>query len=441
MNGGTFIKGQEKERPGIYFNFTEKANDRISSGERGRVAIPLALSWGKSKEIIEIHSESDAINKLGVDINDPSLLLLREAKKNASRVLVYRVNEGEKAKGTVGVGLTLTAKYGGLKGNNVSVSVAKNVLVTTEKDVTTYFENKEVDKQTVKDSSELISNNYVVFSGTGDPEVSVGVKLTGGDDGTAEVAAYTAFLAALETENFNVAALPVEEEELKATFASFIRRLREDQGVKVQGVLSGHAANYEGIINVANGIILESGKALSAEQAVAWVAGASAGATLKQSNTFAQYEGAVDVSPRYDHDETVSRLRKGEFLFTFDGRDKSVTVEKDQNSLASNAKFSQNKVIRIMDAFHKDVFNSLKDIIRNRKSTGEDIPVDEDGKSIVHTAVVLYGNTLQDDNVLTNFAQEDVLVEFAGAGDGFLINVAIQPVGSAEKFYFDAVVS
>lgn len=442
MKSGTFTPGQEKERAGIYFNFTEKANDRISTGERGRVAIPLVLPWGEPKKIVSIRGESDAFDKLGIDITDPSLLLVREAKKKASEVLVYRVNEGEEATGEVGENLTVTAKFGGEKGNEITIRVGTNVLNEDAKDVTTFFGNVEVDKQAVEVIEDLEDNSYVKFSGTGELTDTASAKLSGGSNGANLVGAYTDFFAALEVESFDVVAFPVGEEALKVTFASFIRRLREDQGVKVQGVASGLAANYEGIINVTNGPVLESGRVLTPQEAVAWVAGASAGATLQQSLTFMTYEGAVDVEPRFDHDESVERLRKGEFFLSFDGRDKTVTVEKDRNSLASNARFSQNKVIRIIDAFQNDIFQSFKDIIRNRKSTGEDIPVNEDGRSIVQTAVALYAKALEEDNVIMNFdPQTDIQISFTAAGDGFSILVWIQPVGSAEKFYFNTEVS
>lgn len=441
MKGGTFTPGQEKVRPGIYFNFTERANDRITVGERGRAAIPLVLSWGEPKKIIEIKRESDASDKLGLDLAEPSLLLLREVRKRASEVLVYRVNEGEKATaelvGALENKVTVTAKYGGSKGNDIKIRVANNVLDDGAMDVTTFFGAREVETQTVKSADELTSNECVTFSGTGQLEEKASVSLSGGSDKEPITGAYTDFLSALETESFDVVALPVDEEELKVTFTSFIKRLREDQGIKVQGVLSNYDANYEGIVNVTNGVVLDDDKTLSPAETTAWVAGAIAGATLKQSLTFMEYEGAVDVEPRYDHDETVKRLKKGEFLFTFDGRDKTVTVEKDQNSLESDAKFSLNKVIRIIDAFHNDVFRSFKDIIKNRKRTGEDIPVSPDGVSIVQTAVALYLNLLQDDGVVMDFdPKDDIEIEITAAGDGFIVNVGIQPVGSAEKFYF-----
>ncbi len=38
---------------------------------------------------------------------------------------------------------------------------------------------------------------------------------------------------------------------------------------------------------------------------------------------------------RLTHDEVIERLSKGEFLFSYDARDKSVSVEKDINSLVT----------------------------------------------------------------------------------------------------------
>lgn len=87
MNGGTFTPGVEKERAGIYFRFTSAANDRLAVGERGRLALPLTLGWGEPKKFTEVTKAEDVEKKLGLDINDPSLLLLREAKRKAKRFL------------------------------------------------------------------------------------------------------------------------------------------------------------------------------------------------------------------------------------------------------------------------------------------------------------------------------------------------------------------
>lgn len=81
----------------------------------------------------------------------------------------------------------------------------------------------------------------------------------------------------------------------------------------MQGVTANYAGDYEGIINVTEGVLLEDGTEVTPDKATAWVAGASAGATFNQSLTFVEYEGAVDVLHRLDHDTIVERLGKGEF--------------------------------------------------------------------------------------------------------------------------------
>ncbi len=103
----------------------------------------------------------------------------------------------------------------------------------------------------------------------------------------------------------------------------------------MQGVTAHYSGDYEGIINVTEGVLLEDGTEIKAEDATAWVAGASASAAFNQSLTFVEYEGAVDVLHRLTHDEVIERLSKGEFLFSYDARDKSVSVEKDINSLVT----------------------------------------------------------------------------------------------------------
>ncbi|EID42858.1 phage tail sheath family protein [Parageobacillus thermoglucosidasius] len=442
MNGGTWTPGVEKERAGIYFRFFSAANERLSVGERGRVAIPLVLSWGEPKKFIEITGPDDVQKKIGLDISDPSLLLLREAKKRSKTVLAYRVNEGTKATATFGTGQTATAVYGGSKGNDITIVIGPNVLDSTKKDVTTFVGTKAVDKQTVADFGELKANGYVTFAGTGALSDTAGTKLTGGQDGIPTNLDYTDFLAAAETEYFDTIGLPVDgDEQLKTTFVSFIKRVRDEQGIKIVGVVPNYAADYEGIINVTNGVVLPE-KTLTPAETVAWVAGASAGATINQSLTFVEYDGAIDVNPRFDNDEIIERLANGEFLFTYDPRDKVAIVEKDINSFVSftkekDKKFQKNKIIRILDAINNDITRELKKEIKERKDRGSDIPTNDDGIQIVNTFVTIYMTELQNGGAIKNFnSQNDIQISINDDGDGFYINIGVQPVDSAEKFYF-----
>ncbi|XNN69502.1 phage tail sheath family protein [Bacillus pumilus] len=447
MNGGTFTPGTEKKRPGIYFNFKTTAQQRITLGNRGTVALPITMSWGEPKTFISISGIEDLNKKVGLNIDDKSLLLFREAKKKAQTVLLYRLNEGEPAKAQISENFNVLANYGGQKGNEVTIQVTENVLDSSKRDVVTYVGTDIVDKQVVTDVKELKQNKYVSFSGEGEVTITAGVTLSGGKNGVPSVADYTAFLEAAETEYFDVIALPNNtSQQLKATFVAFVKRLRDDQGRKVQGVLPNYEANHEGIINVTSGVLLEDGTEITPAKATAWVAGASAGANFNQSLTFVEYEGAVDTLERLDNDQVEYRLSQGEFLFTFDARDRTVSVEKDINSLTTyttekNKTFAKNKIIRVLDAINNDLTRELKDLIKLRKANGNDIPASDDGLQLVKTLITQYLTQLQDGSGITGFDSEtDITISLNEDRDGFLIDLAVQPVDAAEKFYFNVEV-
>ncbi|MBM0064929.1 phage tail sheath family protein [Alkalicoccobacillus gibsonii] len=440
MNGGTFQPGVEKTRPGIYTRFTEKAQTRISGSDRGRAALPVILSWGVPNKIIEVSSDADAINKLGVSLSDPSMFLVREAKKRSNTVLVYRLNDGQKATGSIGPDSSVSAIYGGKKGESIMIRVSPNVLDSELFDVETFFDEAQVERQTVASAADLQSNAYVEFRGTGSLDPTVGIYLQGGSDGVVTPQAYAGFLSALETESFNTVAFPVADEALKVTAASFIRRMREDVGIKVQGVIADYDGSYEGIINVTSSVQLDAGRVLTNPEATAWVAGATAGASTLQALTSVVYEGAADVSVRLDNAEIIKRLKNGEFIFTFDPSDRTVSVEQDLNS-AAKGKFAKNKIVRIIDAINNDLRSGIKAIILQAKQGGADIPGNEDGESIIRTGIVQYMNELQAAGAIQNFDPEEDVVVSLMSGDSVMVKIAVQPVDSVEKVYLDVEVS
>ncbi len=447
MNGGTFTPGEEKKRAGIYFRFVSAARARLLVGERGTAALPFVLDWGPSKQFIEIEKDGDIEKKLGLSPSDSSLSLLQEARKRSKKVKLYRVNKGEKAKGSIGTDVTVTAKFGGVKGNNIIVRVSENVLDQDKKDVTTFLGNKEVDKQTVSSAKDLLSNDAVDFEGEGELVLSAGVTLTDGKNTEPTNQDYMDFLSAAELEFFDSIGLPVdgeESDELKVTFASFVKRMRDEQGVRFPGVVANYPGDHEGIINVTVGATLPE-RQLTPAETVAWVTGAQSGATLNQSLTFVEYDGAIGVYPEFDHDEIVDRLGKGEFLLTYDARDKEVSVEADINSFTSftedkNDKFAQNKFIRIIDGINNDITRELKRTIKELKNSGRDINANDDGKQIVRTLITIYMNELQDGEAIEDFdSNEDINIEVTDKRDGFLIGLGVKEAGSAEKFYFSVL--
>ena len=140
----------------------------------------------------------------------------------------------------------------------------------------------------------------------------------------------------------------------------------------MQGVTAHYSGDYEGIINVTEGVLLEDGTEIKAEDATAWVAGASASAAFNQSLTFVEYEGAVDVLHRLTHDEVIERLSKGEFLSLMMPVISQSALKRYQliGDIygRENKKFAKNKIVRVLDAVNNDLTRELKALIKSKKA-------------------------------------------------------------------------
>ncbi|WP_373233303.1 phage tail sheath family protein [Cohnella sp.] len=432
MASGTWTT-QNKVRPGVYVNIESAPKALGTLGDRGVVSIPLLLSWGEPKTVITVEAGEDTRHKLGYPIADESLSLIGEALKRAGKLLVYRVNTGTKAAATSG-SLTVTAKWGGIRGNDLAIVVAKNIEDENLFDVKTMLKGELVHSQTVSAISELASNEWVTFEGTGELAATAGVPLAGGANGTATVQDYLDYLTAIELQDFNTIALPSTDIALKAAFASFAKRLRDDEGKKIQVVLENYpSADYEGVISVKNGVILDNGSALSAAQATAWVAGATAGADVNESLTYAAYDGAVDASPRYTNSQIIAALQAGELVFTANnGR---AVVEQDINSLTSftpekGKAFSKNRVIRVLDAASNDLVRIFSNFYLGK------VPNNDDGRNLLKGECINYLTTLQNISAIQSFdGQTDIAVTAGAEADVTVIDLAVQPVDSIEKIY------
>ncbi|MFW8617759.1 phage tail sheath family protein [Enterococcus innesii] len=428
MAGGTWTT-QNKVRPGAYINVRSNGGIGAAESISGVTALPLVLDFGPEEEVVTITAASD-LTAFGYDLNDPQLLLLREALKQAATVLVYRVSSGGKAAATEG-DLSITARYGGTRGNAISVVSKDNVNVTGAYDVETYLAGRLVDRQTAKTIEELTANRVVNFSGSGEL-TAFSVVLENGSNSAATVNNYMTFFSKIQLFDFNTLALPVQDAVIKTAGVSFINRMRNEEGKKCQLVLAGHAANNEAVINVKNGVILSDGTHISAEQATAWVAGATAAASVATSLTYKKYDGAVDVTQRLLNTEIIDALEKGEFVFTEQRGE--VVIEQDINSLTSftaekSKEFSKNRVLRCLD-----------DIANNSKKAFEDnfigqINNDQDGRELFKADRINYFNALQGAGAITGFSADDLEISAGIDKDSIVLNVQVQPVDAMEKLY------
>lgn len=430
MAGGTWEK-QNKIRPGAYINFKSKKQAQTPVGERGIATMPLVLPWGPEKEIISINIDDDLSKVLGINIADESALLIREVFKKAKTLLLYRLNEGVKATATLDT-LTVSAKYSGTKGNNITIVIQSSIDVIGSFEVITMFEGNKVDKQLVKTIDELKSNAYVEFKGNGELKASAGVPLKNGEDGKVTNQNYTDYLAAIEPYNFHTMGIDTKDSVIKSVATVFINRLK-NEGRQVQLVLENYPeADSENVISVKNGVILGNGTTITSDKAVAFITGATAGANVNQSNTYLEYPGAIDVDKKYTNREIEEALLNGEVIFTIsNGR---IVIEQDINTLRTftedkNKDYRKNRVIRTLF----EVNNGISLLWHtNYIGKGDN---SEDGRMLFRKNIIKFLEKLQGINALENVVPEDVVVERGHDKESVTATVAVQPVDAMEKLY------
>lgn len=430
--GGTFVT-QNKVLPGAYINFVSKARALGTMGERGVVAMPFISGWGDSKTVLTIEAEdfqTDCLNLLGYSYTDDEMKNLREVFKGAKSVKLLRLGEGEKATATVG-GLTVTAKYGGKRGNDIKILIENDVDSESVFVVTTLIgeELTDVDSQSVKAVSELVDNAFVSFKAVseGTLTATAGTSLTGGTDKAVTGNDYSVFLDKIEKEDFTTLLYAGSDDTTKGLFTSFTKRLRDDEGYKVTCVLHDYTkADFEGVISVKNSADL-----------VYWTAGKTAGAEVNESLTNATYDGEYEVETAFKKSELKESIEKGELVFY--GDKDSVKVLKDINSFTSfttnkNSDFSNNQVIRVLDAVANDTAR-IFDSYYLGKVQNDDI-----GRDIFKSELINYHNTLQGIQAIANFDAEDIVVSKGTEKGDVIVKEYVEPVAAMDKLYMTCIV-
>ena len=243
-------------------------------------------------------------------------------------------------------------------------------------------------------------------------------------------------LIALKTVKFDVLCYPYSAEDHyneQGPIMTWVNSMREEEGVKIQYVTSNFGGDNEACINVMSGLILADGTTLTPEKASAWVAGATAGATVSQSNTGKIYAGAIDVVPRLSKTEMEAAIIAGKFIFKVDAA-QNVTVVSDINSLittteAKGKQFKKNRVIRILDGINNDIVEIFESNYVGKVNNNDT------GRSLLRATLVEYFNDLQRLSAIQNFIADDVTVVEGSNSDAVVINCYIQPVDSVEKMY------
>ena len=308
LGGGSFVT-QNKVLPGTYINFVSVASASPIISERGLATMPLELDWGIDNEVFEVTYDDmmkNSIKIFGYDYTHEKLKGLRDLFKNIRILYCYKLtSDGIKASNAFA-----TAKYCGIRGNDLKIVIKVNIDDTSKFDVVTMFDDSVVDTQIVADKEELVSNDYVDFKDNLVLNATAGVPLVGGSNGTVNGASHQSYLNKIESYSFNAMGVLTTDDTIKSLYSNFCRRLRDEVGNKFQLVIHDCAADYMGVVNVKNRVLGDIESSM-----VYFTTGLIAGCAVNKSNQNKIYNGEFKVDTNYTQNQLADSILSGEFVY------------------------------------------------------------------------------------------------------------------------------
>lgn len=392
----------------------------------GVVAMPLPLSWGDTVTILQ--QGENPLASLGYEINDPALKLVKEVLMSARKLILYRLNTGStKASKTIVAGITATARFGGIRGNDIKVTVEASGESWVIK---TFLDTVLVDSQVVTAIKDFVSNAFITISGTGTLS-EASVTLTGGTDATEDNGVWPLFFAELEKRQYNIIAYTGTDSATAQGIVDFVNNQREND-VNVQLVQSVLAANNKAVYKSTIG-----GKTadytLTAAEACATLAGILAKQGIEGSATYFDVPWWTDVSQRLTRTEQELKTGAGETLFVY--MHGGVKVLYDINSLttftADNPEdFRKGLVVRTLDKIATD----LK-VLLDTRAIGK-IRNSVDGRNQIKGFIVsMIKPDYLDKGYIDGFTADDVAVAQAKQRDSIVVTVGIKVTDTVDKIY------
>lgn len=347
--------GETIVAPGPRIRITNFGEPQPVGTIQGVVGALLRATWGPLNQAASIDTLADVDDTYGSGLGTDAV---REALRGQARtVQAVRV-------GTGGVLATRTltddaalnsvridARYVGTRGNALALTLRDSLTDATRRELLVYevvagaYTLREtitflkgdgntepaglVAAVTASGSqwitATLLAPGSNVLAAVGSPTP---VALASGVDPTTTGAEYTAALAVLELQDFNVAVLDTNDQTIAATFKAWLDRLR-NEGKRVMGVLGeptsvafatrivdSAAHNDPALVYVANGFIGSDGVTREGYLAAARVAGMIASAPVTRSLTYAQVANATSVVGALSKSDVDRAINAGALVFT-----------------------------------------------------------------------------------------------------------------------------
>lgn len=340
----------QRERPGVTIEMIAKAQERVLP-KSGVVLVPYQAEWGEPDAIVRMSGYEERIAETFglVDV-------MELAAESGATILGYRMTNGNAVAASYSQpgAMTITARYPGLLGNEISISIADSTAEPGKKELvvkgpvsTEKFSFADVDELVTKTEQSI----YVRVRKEGDAAVAdvAQTNLTGGVSGSEELTSVdaTKLFNAVAGSDFDAMYLPFDDPAIQAAAKQFMADRRTLSKKMSTLVIGGPAAddtdmtkhaersvaqNARYVVNCAIAGTHNNGKTYGSLQWAAWVAGMIAATPADQSLT-AVVVPLKKAAKDWGHSEILRALSTGTLIATRDGD--AYIIESAVNTLST----------------------------------------------------------------------------------------------------------
>lgn len=390
---GNWSETNKPTLPGFYHRFKTIAENRITGGTDGILAMPVKANWGPVKTVVSIEDEQTLISAFGSENTAYKLgrlALLGEPKE----LLLYRLVDGSEKTGTATLKDTdatsvdiikIQTKYPTTRAFNITIQTS--LVDSNQKDLILFEGTKQlitisglngtIDEIVAAINSDS-ENKYIVAEkitdGNGILSIVANKGLTGGNDGTTGISnedyldAMTVFEAhdidgfVLDGVSDSALQMSVKtwtdaQKEIGNDFISFIGGA-SDVTLDAVNALS-KQLNTENVVNIGDSLYYQDVLYSAAEVAV-YVAALSLGLDLKESIC---NETTIFSKMKNRHSKTEKTAALNAGTLVFDEKDGSVIIIDDKNTFTGytddkSEVFGYIRAVRFRNTVDKDTTTS-----------------------------------------------------------------------------------
>lgn len=455
---GTFVLGEQKVRPGSYFNIQKNSSDSQAATINGVTAVIFKADFGPLNKVVEIEAKAGYEAVFGTGLTTDAI---KEAiAGGAQTIIACRVGNGG-TQGTINLkdtdeedALSITAKYPGEK--DFTVTIREKLSNPSLKECifntgTTEFEKVEFaagEGEAKALAEALTSSKYfnAELKEGKDNSVLVNVlqsAFTKGENPKVTTEDYSNAFAVVEPYDFNTICVDTEDTAIHLLLQSFVSRIF-DAASLVQAVVAEkhtvsletreeHAAafNDEKMNYVLNAYINEQGVEIDGYQTAARIAGMIGAVASNISLTHMIVNGFTEILEQLTNTEISTAEKRGCIVLSYNS-DRQIWIDNAINTLitpADNQDEGWKKIRRVKTRF---------ELLRRMNITSDNligkIDNDSNGRATVISQLQAVGDAMVEEGKLVSCSVAESST-YTADGDSAWFDIVVIDKDSMEHIY------